>query len=163
MTQTPLNEGTPSQSVEKPSLWMTMTCTFANAGARTGVVDNIAVKMESADDTTNWLFSPYAVLDSVTSKHMKDSFYPLTVPGKQTASLTYLFFGETGLSGFDEVQLTPHRFKMTLFTWTDGETRWREQQQFGINFDKDVVGQLAHGVVFVTPFIESQERFRLLR
>lgn len=158
-----VGQAAPSPAAQSSALWMTATCAFTNLGARGGVVDNVSVRFESEDDTTRWLFAPYAVIEGVASKHFKDSFYPLTVPGKQSVSLTYLFFPENGLNDFQYPQLNPHRFKVSFLTWADGDSHWRTQQQFTIDLDSDVVAQLASGTLFVTPFSESQQRFRALK
>lgn len=156
-----LSDGQPTgQTSQQAVLLMSMTCAFTNVGAEAGSVDDVVVRFESESDRVKWAYSPFVILDGATSRHVKDSFYPLTVPGKDTISMTYMFQPEAGVAGFEQPRLVPHPFRMTLLTWSNRSNSWQEQQRWTVNFDEDAVKHLASGKSFVMPFAETQEHFR---
>jgi hypothetical protein len=155
----------------QPRLMLKLTCSFSNKGARTGVIENVALKFQSEDRNAKWLFSPYLVVDDAkmiserweSLNWAKGSFYPVAVPGKQTVALTYIFFPESDLPNFNNVKLAPHRFKATVLSWAAGEEAWREQQSFTINFDQDLIDEISKGVIFGLPSVEQQQRVQSIR
>ena len=169
LTVRAVNGGISGSEVPQALLGLKFTCAFSNSGAQNGIVENMAVRFQSEDDQTKWLFSPYMVVDDAKFlggswndlTWLKSSFYPITVPGKQTAALSVLFFSESGLPGFKSVEIRPHRFKVTILTWTSGSSSWHEQQTFTLNFDQDVIRFISAGTIFNIPFAEVQQRFQL--
>jgi hypothetical protein len=75
-----------------------LSCSFTNTGSASGVVQHLAYRLE-ATDGTKWLFAPYLLVDDAkwqvdgrnSFSWSKGSFSPVTVPGKQTVSNTYIF------------------------------------------------------------------------
>ncbi len=154
----------------KPKLMMKAICSFSNNGAHAGVISNLVLRFES-DDGTKWVFAPYWVVDDAKliadgfgkRTWVKEPFHPIIIPGKQVAAYSYMFFAESGLANFADATLTPHTFRVSLLTWSPSDAAPHEQQVSTLNFDKDLIDNLAKGVVFGIPFAEQQKQVQVLK
>jgi hypothetical protein len=150
----------------KSILLLIGTCAFANNGANSGEITDIAVQFVS-DDGTKWTFLPYRLLDGssrITDQNGNTAFETakaprfssVVLPGKQTAVHTYLFLA-------DEFQdLAPHRFHVRLLTWASGEPKGREQQLATLDFNPTVIATLQTGGMTSVPFEEQRQRLKEL-
>jgi len=120
--------GESSGQSSKHSLMVVATCAFANNGARSGQIDMLALRFDSQDDSTQWLYTPYVVVDDarlvpqLIPSAIKSRFSPVVLPGKQTATYTYMFFTD------DTTLLAPHKFKVSLFSWMPDQVTPTEQE-----------------------------------
>jgi hypothetical protein len=151
-------------------LMMKATCSFSNNGAHFGEVSYLALRFES-DDGTKWAFVPYWVVDDAKliadgfgkGTWLKEPFHPFVIPSKQTEAFSYMFLAESGLPNFTDATLAPHKFHVSLLTWSPGDTAPSVQQTSTLDFDKDLVENLARGVVFGMPFAEQQKQVQMLK
>ncbi len=154
----------------KPKLMVKATCSFSNNGAHFGEISYLALRFQS-DDGTKWVFSPYWVVDDAKliadgfgkRTWVKEPFHPFIIPGKETAASSYMFFAESGLANFADATLTPHKFQVSLLTWSPGDASPRVQQISTLDFDKDLIENLGKGVVFGMPFAEQQKWVQMLK
>lgn len=154
----------------KPKLAMKVTCSFSNNGAHFGEVSYLALRFES-DDGTKWAFVPYWVVDDARLltdgfgklTWVKEPFHPIVIPGKQTEAFSYMFFAESGLPNFTDATLTPHKFHVSLLTWSPGDSTPRVHQTLTLDFDKDLIDHLTRGIVFGMPFAEQQKQVQMLK
>jgi len=148
-----------TQFTRTSSLVLMATCAFANNGATTGEIRNIAVQFV-ADDGTKWIFLPYRLLDGLRSTDQDGSlsidsakappFSPILIPGKQTAVHTFLFIP----SGFDT--LTPHKFEVKFFIWFGDDKKPHKQQVSTLNLTDDMVSVISNGNLTALPFEEEK-------
>lgn len=154
----------------KAKLAMKLTCSFSNNGAHFGEVSYLALRFES-DDGTKWAFVPYWVVDDAKLltdgfgklTWVKEPFHPVVIPGKQTEAFSYMFFAESGLPNFTDATLTPHKFHVSLLSWSPGDNAPRVQQTSTLDFDKDLIDNVTRGVVFGMPFTEQQKQVQMLK
>jgi hypothetical protein len=133
-------------------------------------VEYFAVKFE-ATDGTKWLFAPYLVVDEAKlytdgwdkGTWRMGSFYPVVVPGKQSVSVSYILFPESGLRNFSIVDLKPHKFDVTLLAWLSGKGQWSEAAKFMLDVDADMIASLKGGVMFQMPSVEQQQRVQSIK
>jgi hypothetical protein len=116
--------------------------TFANNGAKIGVVQYFIVRLRDESDGTEWLLHPLLVVQEwkatlcwtevgvstkKTSSLCRDSilsrFHSIILPGRQTTSQMYLCGYDPGVS-----KIRPHRFHVTLYTLVSGESDLRPQE-----------------------------------
>lgn len=118
----------------KPKLMIRATCSFSNNGAHFAEISYLVLRFES-DDGTKWVFAPYGVVDDekliadgfIKRTWLKEPFHPIIIPGKQTMAYSYMFIAESGLSDFTDATLTPHKFHVTLLTWSAGDAAPHKQ------------------------------------
>jgi len=154
----------------KPKLMMKATCSFSNNGAHFGEISYLALRFES-DDGTKWVFAPYWVVDDAKlisdgfakRTWVKEPFHPTVIPGKQTTVYSYMFFAESGLSNFTDATLTPHKFHVSLLTWSSGDDAPHVQQISTLDFDEDLIDNVEKGAVFGIPFAEQQKQVQMLK
>ena len=139
------------------------TCSFANNGARAGSIDMVALRFESQDDDTNWLYEPKYVVDDARllaadrSGLMKAEFAAVVLPGKQTATYTYVFVTT------QKVTLAPHKFRVTLYSSSPSDKQVVEQQVRTIDFNAEVIFVLQRSNGFVgVPFEETRHQMQSL-
>ncbi len=153
----------------KPKLMIKTTCSFSNNGAHFGEISYLALRFES-DDGTRWVFAPYWVVDDAKliedgfSKRtwVKEPFHQIVIPGKQTTAYSFMFFAESGLEKFTDATLTPHKFQVSLLTWSPGDAAPYVQQVSTLDFDKNLIENVERGVVFGMPFAEQQKQVQTL-
>jgi hypothetical protein len=164
--ETPLSGSDHAQ----PKLMIKATCAFSNNGAHFGEISYLVLRFES-DDGTKWLFAPYWVVDDAkliadgfaARSWVKEPFHPIVIPGKQTTAYSYMFFAESGGPNFTDATLTPHKFHVTLLTWSPGDVAPHEQQASTLDFDKDLIDKVRAGVIFGMPFAEQQNDVQMLK
>jgi hypothetical protein len=146
-------------------LMMKATCAFSNNGAQTGEISLLALRFE-ADDGTNWIASPLWTVDDAKLAmeqkiEAKGSFVPIVLPGKQTISYSYLFSIEPS-SASEKIILAPHRFHVSLFTWSPGHSEPHKQQTSTLSMDSYVVTALRSGQFFEVPFEEERAQMQTI-
>jgi len=136
---------------------------FANNGAKTGEVSGLSMQFE-AEDGTKWKFTPQWIVDEnklasevasqapgrlAIGKVTTSFFHSVVLPGKQTASYTYLFLGR------DTDKLTvPHKLRVTLLSLSPGDKELRQQQQSTLIFDPLTISLIPQGTVVSVQFEE---------
>jgi hypothetical protein len=134
------------------SIAVKLTCAFSNKGARTGVVNDLLLKLESLDDLTRWLFYPGIQVDDTKfleadPKGIMSSVYPVTVAGKQSQVSTYLFIPMLQHPNFPYGEIRPHKFRATVLMRTNGDHDWKPQQVFVVDFSQQIIDQIKTGMV----------------
>jgi len=125
-------------------LMVVANCSFANNGAKVGEIKGVSLQLQD-DDGTTWVFEPWFIVDeeklidawgqsfdqrkSISWPTLAPArFHSIVLPGKQTAAYSYLFRSDPSFSK-NIVLGPPHRFHVTLFTVSPGETQLRVQDQ----------------------------------
>jgi len=131
----------PNQKSGK-QLAIKLTCAFSNHGARNGVIEDVMLRLESLDDSTRWLFYPGVQVDDAkflssdspvpptATKGLIGTFYPVSVPGKQSQLSTYLFLPMLKHPNFPFQDVKPHKFRVGVLARESGDQKWTTQQTF---------------------------------
>jgi len=138
-------------------LAINLACAFSNHGARNGVVEDVMLRLESLDDSTRWLFYPGLQVDEAkflssdspvpptSVKGLIGTFYPVSVPGKQSQQSSYLFLPMLKHPNFPFLGAKPHKFRVTVLTRANGEQEWRTQQTFTDNLPQSTLDFIQTG------------------
>ncbi len=127
------------------------TCSFTNTGARTGIVEDVLLRVQSDDGAEKWLFFPLFQIDNSKmlapkqlpgapaaeigidlTNALSGRFYPVAVSGKQSVAFTYLFQPVLDVPNFKYAKLTPHSYQITALSRMAGENAYTESQQLTV-------------------------------
>jgi hypothetical protein len=143
----------------RAGLTVVANCTFANNGAKVGEIKGLSLQLQD-DDGTRWVFEPWFIVDeeklidmwalpedqrkgvpwaTVAPAH----FRSVVLPGKQTANYSYYFRDDPNFSK-NLVLGPPHRFHVTLFSASPGESELRVQDREILRLDAMTVGGIQH-------------------
>jgi hypothetical protein len=153
------------QPNQQPStLTIKLTCAFSNKGARTGVVNDLLLRLEAVDDRTKWLFYPAIQVDDAKflggePKGVMGSVYPVTVAGKESQVFTYLFLPMLNHPDFTFGEIKPHKFRVAVLARTNGHDSWTTQQSFTLDLGQDVIESISRGMV-MQQFPDEFDGFR---
>jgi hypothetical protein len=127
-----------------------LTCVFSNRGARSGVVEDVMLPLESEDDATRWLFYPGIQVDDTKfleadSKGIMGTVYPVSIAGKQTQAVTYLFLPMLQHPDFPYGEIKPHKFRFVVMTRSNGSHRWKKQPPATVVLSQDALNAIQTG------------------
>jgi len=140
------------QWVLEGQLRIKLTCVFSNRGARSGVIDDVMLRLESQDDATKWLLYPLVEVDERKfweseepgdREKAESSVYPVWVAGKQSQVVTYLFVPLPDHPDFPYRGIKPHKFKFVLMTRSNGKWEWERQPPATIVLSKDTLDKMS--------------------
>ena len=137
------------------ALGIKLTCVFANSGARTGIINDILLKMEGKDGTSAFLFFPVTVIDETQFtleakpdvKFVKGPFYPIGVQGKQTLVLSFIFIQYTNNPNFKSAKIDPQEYKLTVLTRSGTFKTYDLQQSLTVNLEQGALDTLRQGTM----------------
>ena len=127
---------------------------------RNGVVDDILIRLDSLDDSTRWIFYPAVQVDDTkflssdppvpadALKGLVATFYPVSVPGKQSQVASYLFIPMLKHPNFPFGQIKPHTFRVSVITRSDGNVNLVTQQVFTDVLSDVAIAQIKTGAVY---------------
>jgi hypothetical protein len=140
---TPKTPDPPGTMTER--LTVLANVTFANNGAKMGEVQYFLLRLRDESDGTEWLLHPEMIVQeskvtmcwaelkatgetqsNLCREAYLSGFRSILLPGRQTTSQTYLCGYDPGFS--KNVVLSPHRFRVTLYTLVSGENDLRPQE-----------------------------------
>jgi hypothetical protein len=140
----------PQWVMRDKTIQVKLTCVFSNRGARTGVVEDVMLRLESEDDTTRWLFYPGLRVDDTKfleadAKGIMGTVYPVSIAGKQTQAVTYLFLPMLKHPNFPYGEINPHKFRFVVMTRSNGCRRWKKQPPVTVVLSQDTLNAIQTG------------------
>jgi hypothetical protein len=140
----------PQWVMRNSQIQIKLTCVFANRGARSGVVEDVMLRLESEDDATRWLFYPGIQIDDTKfleadPKGIMGTVYPVSIAGKQTQAITYLFLPMLQHPNFPYGEIKPHKFRFVVMTRRNGSHRWKKQPPVTVVLSQSALNAIQTG------------------